>query len=335
MEKESDGATAARETRGMNMAEITRLQCKRKRKATLKLNEDDEEAEEEGGKQPPQKESKSSAKDDQEEPKQDVRLHFDPRDRILFLHHGSNRVFEGWVSDVDRQSTLVRISIPLRRKRISSSSPREQSLCVQLDNYRHFKDYDLISLFRPAFPQLHAPPGFYLNHSTTDLWLDIDDVIEIVKQGSVAHKKIDTFEPQTFVARVTCVNDITCRIVPVHAPAPDPPPPPPIATTTNPNPESLPAPSDASLLSETKSVATMSAPPTRKKTKSENHLQLTASSTSTSSTEQLIALESASGTAPEWVSRNTLRFRKFIQKSTLRKHSLPFDPLVPSTTKHI
>jgi hypothetical protein len=276
------------------------------------------------------------------------RLHFEPRDRLLFLHHGSNRVFEGWVSDVDRQYTLVRINIPLPRrpqtmyrnaqqhshphphphpqdqddvqvskKRRKGGTPRDQLLCVQLDNYRNFKDYELIFLFRPGFPQLHAPPGFYLNFVTTDLWLDVDDVIEIVKQGSIVQKRTDTFQPQTFAARVTSVNDITCRIIPINAPTP------PFTSAPNNN-------ANENNDNTINTINNNNNNNSNNNSNSSNRSMVNASGIS--STAQLIALESASGLAPEWVSRNTLRFRGFIKKSSLRKNSLHFN-LVPSNVQ--
>ena len=137
------------------------------------------------------------------------RLHFEPCDRILFVHHDSNRIFEGSVSDVDRRYTHVSINVPIKDAR------RSKRISVRLNVYRHFKQFELISLFRPTIPQLHAPPGFYLNHSTTDLWLDLDDIIEIVAQGSHVQHQQDTFDPQIFKAKVSSVNEITCQIIPI------------------------------------------------------------------------------------------------------------------------
>lgn len=254
-----------------------------------------------------------------------TRLNFDPHDRILFLHYGSNRMFEALVTDVERRFFHVRIHVPTLPKAKPTQNDDEKKtdsktegsekktdgktrgkcegtrgkcegrVSVVLDAYRAFEDYELMALYRPAFFQMEAPPGFYLNHAATDLWLELDDVFEIVKQGSRVQPAgppdtyTNTYNPDMFVARVKSVNEITCQITPIRT------------TTANRDDD------DAN----------------------ENNFSTPRKDDEVSRI--LDQLESASGTVPEWVPRNTLRFRRFIRKSNLRATSLEFT-LTPSTT---
>jgi hypothetical protein len=246
------------------------------------------------------------------------RLHFKPRDRVLFVHHGSNRVFEGSVTDVDRKYTHVEMLIPEDRRRPTGDKSRppgdkthrKRIIYLMLDVYRHFKDFELISLFRPTFPQLLTPPGFYLNYSTTDLWLELDDVFEIVMQGSIVEHRAETYEPQTFAARVTSVNHITCRILPIV----------PLASRARKECANKVVGNDARNFGDESKMHF----------ENKSNVVKDVSAGKTATVEELLELDSASGFSPEWVPRNTLRFRRFIEKSKLESSSVKFT-LVPSS----
>jgi hypothetical protein len=281
------------------------------------------------------------------------RLDFHPGDRILFLHLGCNRVFEGAISDVDHKHAHVDINIPTisdnkalnadelelaatksmkpgfaTKMMTTAKTKKSIHVAIRLNVSRNLKEYELISLFRPSIPQLHIPPGFYLNHAATDLWLDVDDVVEIVKQGSPVEHHGDTYDPQTFVARVTSVNAMTCRIVPEDKTSAA------VTTATSVRPPSgIVATSLApSVLAPSVPAPSVPAPsvPAPSATLSPATPTSSSFSAKASSASSLPLSASDSGSISEWVPRNTLRFRRFISKSQLASLSLHFD-LVPSS----
>lgn len=216
------------------------------------------------------------------------RLSFFPRDRILFLHLGCNRVFEGVVTRVDMRFTHVSVSIPNHVKALK--------IGLKLDVNRAFQDYELISMFRPAAFQVDAPPGFYLNHAATDLWLELDDLIEIIQQGAkefqpssgTSSSNRDVFNPKTFIARVVTITDILCKIIP---------------QTEKSEPEK-----------------------SQKEEKKESMKVVLGGE------EELISsVVNDGGMISEWIPRNTLRFRRYIKRSQLKSQSLKFS-FVPSSS---
>src|SRR5437762_1950244 len=99
-----------------------------------------------------------------------LRLHLEPKDRILFVRSG--RILEGQVYEVSRASSRVIVEFPRRGR---SSTTTNKLVKIKLDNYAHGVNFELIALFRPAIPPLSILPGSYVNHPDTSLWLEIDD----------------------------------------------------------------------------------------------------------------------------------------------------------------
>lgn len=162
------------------------------------------------------------------------RLELCPGDQILFVKIASVdstkeqqvlHVFEGVVCEVHRKSAYVNVEM---------NAPKQMQK-MRLDLYQHMVEFELLRLFRPAPGHHHGPVGFYLTEPT-DIWLDIDDKIQLTKQGGTTHKPIDpnhAYTPEVFEARVVAISAHLCYITPLLSVSKiaetlsDPPPPPP------------------------------------------------------------------------------------------------------------
>jgi hypothetical protein len=160
-------------------------------------------------------------------------------------------------------------------------------------------EFELLRLFRPAPGHHHGPIGAYLTEPT-NIWLDIGDKIQIIKQGGIAHKPLhpnETYAPEVFSARVLAISSYLCFIAPTHKPL----------TVSQP-----PKPIDPSATKTTTDAVVGNSVQTNAQ-KSENKLLPQNKSLPIADTEGTIddATDSLKG---EWVPRNTLRFQSFLRR---------------------
>jgi hypothetical protein len=282
------------------------------------------------------------------------RVHFEPCDRALLLHCPSARIYELMVSRVERELVTLQLDMPcirpcsLHTTDTSSSTttgvprgaPPPPSAAsegarrtrahrgtdtggasvsggragvarseVVLDATLHGQAYELLALFRPAMPSGGGGlPGAYVNAVDRALWLEVDDVIVLTKQGGRVHPVGGSnphhggaattsatgstddvaYEPEAFEARVTAVAVLACRIEPVR----------PIVSRRNATGKPMPRVSGRTRWSNLDGSLTLS------------------------------------GTQPEWVPRNTLRFRRFVRRGSLKTRSLrlSFAPSLVATS---
>jgi hypothetical protein len=236
------------------------------------------------------------------------RIPFQPADRILFLHSESKRLFEGSISDVHLRKLVVQVDLPQRLTRIDKARPGAHA--VRVDPCASLRQFELVSLFRPAVAFLDAPPGLYLNPVDPALWLELGDCIEIAKQGGAVVFSRLGYKSERFHATVTAVSWNLCRIVPVDGGARSrsrsrsPPASGRRAKPARSSGATGPAPSAGGQLSDpsvpAQAEAKAAAPLPRPHSSRWSLLGET---------------PSLSGTEPEWVPRNTLRFRRFVQRA--------------------
>lgn len=140
------------------------------------------------------------------------RLPLEPKDRILFSHYDHKCIYEGVVTDVQVKKAFVTIEMPKKRVPEKKTDSKQERLTLSLHLYKNLEEYELISLFRPSEPPAISR-GQYLNPQCTDLWLQLDDVVRIFKQGGQIDTKNEEVDAETLEVRVRSITSHSCYIV--------------------------------------------------------------------------------------------------------------------------